>query len=192
MKIVISESQYHNLFESNYEKNLTLVYKMWNEGMDIYDINELTGLTLEQILFLLKDKKIKIDCGFAYNLLRILFRSDLVNKKHTFEDMSADLEFSWDGFGGIVNFSYNDNRYKLRGFSTPYWDGNCVTPVDGSDFEDMETGNYDEYYDNQGMTTEYTPSRFNSIQELIDFLNNEYPKLVMEPIQKLIKFYRGK
>jgi hypothetical protein len=104
---------------------------------------------------------------------------------------SADLEFSWDRFGGIVNFSYSDNHYKLRGLSTPYWDGNCVTPVDGSEFEDIRTGNYDEDYDNQGIRTEYTPNRFDSIQELIDFLNNEYPKLVINPIQKLIKYYRG-
>jgi len=192
MKIIISESQYNNIFESKYKKNSNLVYKMWNEGMDFYEISDLTGLELEQILFLLKDKKIKIDCGLAYKLVGMLFRSDLVDKKHSFENMSADLEFLWDGFGGIVNFSYSDNHYKLRGFSTPYWDGNCVTPVDGSEFEDMETGNYDEYYDNQGIKTEYTPNRFNSIQELIDFLNNEYPKLVINPIQKLIKYYRGK
>jgi hypothetical protein len=30
---------------------------MWNDGMDFYEISDLTGLELEQIIFLLKDKE---------------------------------------------------------------------------------------------------------------------------------------
>jgi hypothetical protein len=149
-------------------------------------------LELEQIIFLLKDKEIHIDCGLAYELVGLLFRTDLVNKKHSFEDMRADIEFSWDGFGGYLIFEYEDIDSKLVGFATPYWYGNCRTPVDGSYFEDMESNdNYDEY-DNQGITTSYTPKNFKSISELINFLNNEYPKLLFDPIQKLIHYYRSK
>ena len=55
MKIIITESQYHTLFESNFEKNSKLIYKMWNDGMDLYNISDYTGLDLEQILFLLNN-----------------------------------------------------------------------------------------------------------------------------------------
>ena len=65
MKIIITESQYNTLFESNFEKNSRLIYKMWNDGMDFYEISDYTGLDLEQIIFLLKDKEIHIDCGLA-------------------------------------------------------------------------------------------------------------------------------
>ncbi len=65
MKIIISESQYSKLFESNYEKHSNLIYKMWDDGMDFYEISDLTGLSIEQIIFLLKDKEIHIDCGLA-------------------------------------------------------------------------------------------------------------------------------
>ena len=178
--------------ESDYEKNSRLIYKMWNDGMDFYEISDLTGLSLKQIIFLLKDKEIHIDCGFAYKLVGMLFRSDLVNKKHSFEDMRADIEFSWDGFGGYVIFEYNDRDYKLVGFATPYWDGNCRTPVDGSYFEDKHYPDSYDDYDNQGLTTSYTPKSFESISELIDFLNNEYPKLLIDPIKKLIHYYENK
>ena len=175
--------------ESDYEKNSNLVYKMWNDGMNFDEISDLTGLKLEQIIFLLKDKEIHIDCGFAYKLVGILFKSDLINKKHGFDDMSADLEFSWNGFGGSIDFEFNDKNYTLKGFATPYWNGDCETPVDGSDFEDRESGDNYEDYDGLGLTTSYTPTSFDSISELIDFLNNEYPKLLIDPIKKLIHYY---
>jgi len=178
--------------ESKYEKNSRLIYKMWNDGMDFYEISDMTGLELEQIIFLLKDKEIHIDCGLAYKLVGSLFRTDLVNKKHSFENMRADIEFSWDGFGGYVIFEYNDTDYKLVGFATPYWDGNCRTPVDGSYFEDKHYPDSYDDYDNQGLTTSYTPKSFESISELIDFLNNEYPKLLIDPIKELIHYYENK
>jgi len=178
--------------ESKFEKNSNLIYKMWNDGMDFYEISDLTGLSLEQIIFLLKDKEIHIDCGLAYELVGLLFRTDLVNKKHSFENMRADIEFSWDGFGGYSVFEYNDTDYKLVGFATPYWNGDCRTPVDGSYFEDKHYPDSYDDYDNQGLTTSYTPKSFESISELIDFLNNEYPKLLIDPIKELIHYYENK
>jgi hypothetical protein len=178
--------------ESDHEKNSRLIYKMWNDGMDFYEISDLTGLELEQIIFLLKDKEIHIDCGLAYKLVGLLFRTDLVNKKHSFENMRADIEFSWDGFGGYSVFEYNDTDYKLVGFATPYWNGDCRTPVDGSYFEDKHYPDSYDDYDNQGLTTSYTPKSFESISELIDFLNNEYPKLLIDPIKELIHYYENK
>jgi hypothetical protein len=41
MKIIITESQYNALFE----KNSKLIYKMWNDGMNFYDISEYTVKT---------------------------------------------------------------------------------------------------------------------------------------------------
>jgi len=175
--------------ESDHEKNSRLIYKMWNDGMDFYEILDLTGLELEQIIFLLKDKEIHIDCGLAYKLVGLLFRTDLVNKKHSFDDMFADLNFSWGGYSGSIVFEFNDKNYTLKGFATPYWNGDCETPVEGSDFEDRESGDNYEDYDGLGLTTSYTPTSFDSISELIDFLNNEFPKLLIDSIKKLIHYY---
>jgi hypothetical protein len=191
MKIIITEEQFNFLFESNFEKNSRLVYNMWNDGMDFYEISDYTGLDLEQIIFLLKDKEIHIDCGLAYKLVGLLFRTDLVNKKHSFEETGADIEFSWDGYSGSIVFEFNDKDYMLKGWATPYWGGDCKTPVEGSDFEDRESGDNYEDYDGLGLTTSYTPTSFDSISELIDFLNNEYPKLLIDPIKKLIHYYNN-
>ncbi len=50
MKIIITEEQFNFLFESNFEKNSRLVYKMWNDGMEFNEISDYTGLSLEQII----------------------------------------------------------------------------------------------------------------------------------------------
>jgi hypothetical protein len=75
----------------------------------------------------------------------------------------------------------------LRGLSTPYWNGDCITPVDSYYFEDKKTGEYEDENDKLEMSTDYTPSSYNSIQEFIDFLNKEYPKELVRTIRKIIK-----
>jgi len=193
MKIVILESQYSNLLESNIEKQSNLIYKMWNDGMDIYEMSELTGLNKSQIIFYLKDKDIRIDCGFAYSIMGMLYsRYDLVNKNFNFNNGEMTIELEWDGFGGSVQFQYEDKNYKVAGMATPYWDGNCSTPVDGSFFEDKSTGDYVDVYDNSGLYIENTPRNFNTIQELINFLNTDYPTQLIKPIRELISFYKEK
>jgi hypothetical protein len=192
MKIIISESQYSNIFESNNEKQSNLIYKMWNDGMDIYEISELIGLKESQVVFYLKDREIRIDCGFAYQLTQILYRTSLINKNFNFNNGEMILNLNWKNFSGSVDFEYDDKDYKLMGMATPYWDGNCSTPVDGSYFENKNTNEYYDEYDNSGKYIENTPINFNSIQELIDFLNNDYPKQLIKPIRELISFYKDK
>ena len=120
MKIIISESQYNLLLESNFEKNKRLVGKMWDEGMKIGEITELIGLNEEQVILLLKDKPIKIDCGFAERLTTSLFwKTDFIRKEYSFNDGETTLEFTWGGFSGIIYFTYENKEVKLVGMATP-------------------------------------------------------------------------
>ena len=189
MKIVISESQYHSLFESQNEKNSNLIYKMWNDGMDIYEISELLGMKETQVVVLLKDKEINIDCGFADNLLPILYKTNLLNTKFNFNGGQMKIELEWSNFGEYLEFEYEDKDCRLVGMSTPYWNGDCTTPVDGSEFENKITGDYVDSYDKLGLRID-SPSNFKSIQELMDFLNNYFPKKLIVPIRTLIDYYK--
>ena len=190
MKIIITESQYKNLFESKEEKKSDLLYGMWMDGMSIDDIKDYTGMNIPQIISYLKDKEIKIDCKFAENLVLILmFRTDFINKNYNFNDGQMFLNLNWGGSGGSVAFEFNDKEYKLTGWATPYWGGDCDTPVESNYFENKKTDEYADEYGSTGNRIENTPSSFNSIQELIDFLNNDYPKQLIKPIKKLIEYY---
>jgi hypothetical protein len=67
MKIIISESQYSSLFESNNEKNKKLVGNMWEEGMDFDEMSELIGIGKTDIVLHLKDKPIKLIVNLLKN-----------------------------------------------------------------------------------------------------------------------------
>ena len=190
MKIIISESQYNLLFESNYEKNKKLVEKMWDEGMSFNDIRELIGIKKDQLYFLLKDKEHKIDCSTAYHdILDIISYTDLINKKINIKDI--ELEVGTDDFAGTLNFIYKDDDFHIEGMATPYYDGHCLIPIDIGYFEDLSTNEYNDEYDQLQMTVDYNlvPKQFNSFQELIDFMNNEYPYLIVPKIQNSIPHY---
>lgn len=190
MKIIISESQYNLLFESNFEKNKRLVGKMWDEGMNMDEISSLIGLDKSQIISLLKDKEIKIDCGFAERLTTLLFwKTDFIRKDYSFNDGETTLEFSWGGFSGIIYFTYEDEDYEISGMATPYWDGDCLIPVDLDRIKTKSTGDYEDDLSPTGYVLENIPSRFNSIQELIDFLNTDYPKEIVKVMPRLISKY---
>ena len=111
MKIIITESQYKNLFESKEEKKSDLLYGMWMDGMSIDDIKDYTGMNIPQIISYLKDKEIKIDCKFAENLVLILmFRTDFINKNYNFNNGQMFLNLSSGGFSGTIDFEFNDNE----------------------------------------------------------------------------------
>ena len=190
MKIIILESQYNLLLESNFEKNKRLVGKMWDEGMNLDEISSLIGLDQSQIILLLKDKNIKIDCGFAERLTTLLFwRTDFIRKEYSFNDGETTLEFTWGGFSGIIYFTYEDEGYEISGMATPFWNGDCSIPVDLDRIKTKSTGDYDDDYSPSGYVLENIPSRFNSIQELIDFLNKDYPLEIIEVMPRLISKY---
>ena len=183
MKYIITESQYDNLFT---DKNYRLVYKMWDQGMNTSDIAEITGLRESVVLYLLREKEIRIDCEFAETLLPTLYRTSLINKN--FRSGDETLRVEWTIFGAFITFTYEDPEYILKGYATPYWNGECITPVDSNYFEDKETNEYEEdSWNDHTETLDNTPDSFNSIQEFIDFLNYEYPKELFRTIQKIIK-----
>jgi hypothetical protein len=191
MKIIISESQYSSLFESNNEKNKKLVGKMWEEGMDFDEMSELIGIGKTDIVLHLKDKDIKIDCELAEELTSLLFwKTNLINKKYSFNDGKSTLEFTWGGFSGIIYFTYEDESYEIVGMASPYWNGDCFIPVDLGSIENKMTGDIDDgISEDSGIQFENVPSEFSSIQEMIDFLNTVYPREVYKAIPKLISMY---
>ena len=190
MKIILTESQYKNLFESKEEKKSDLLYSMWMEGMSMDDIKDYTGMNMQQIISYLKNREINIDCKFAEDLvLTLMYRTDFINKNYNFNDGQMFLNLNWGGSSGSVAFEFNDKEYKLTGWATPYWGGECNTPVESNYFENKKTDEYVDEYGSTGNRIENTPSSFNSIQELIDFLNNDYPKQLIKPIKELIEDY---
>jgi hypothetical protein len=189
MKIIITEEQFKLLQETDndFNKTKTLVTGMWADGMEIKDIVMFTSLSYEQVLFLLKDSDMEIDCGSAEEIIRLIFlHTNLIEKKIHKDDF--DLNFSYDSLAGSVQFQYINNGFSLEGFSTPYWNGECYTPVDGSYAYYEDGKGYDEY---DGLDLKFNnPKYFHSIGELIDWFNSEYRKNLLEKIVILVDDYK--
>jgi hypothetical protein len=189
MKIIITEDQFNKLQDSDkdFNKTKTLVTGMWADGMEIKDIIMFTSLSYEQVLFLLKDSDIEIDCERAEELIvMIISHTDLIQKKINEDDF--ELNFSYDSFGGYIQFQYIKNGFSLEGMATPYWGGECYTPVDGSYAYYEDGKSYDEY-DGLGLRFN-NPEYFHSIGELIDWFNSEYRKNLLEKIVILVDDYK--
>jgi hypothetical protein len=191
MKIIITEKQFKQLQESDldFNKTKTLVSDMWADGMEIEDIVMFTSLSYEQVLFLLKDSDIEIDCENAEDIIRlILSHTGLIQKKINGDEF--DLYFGYDSFAGSVQFQYvNKEGFYLDGMATPYWNGECHTPVDGS-YAENEKAQSDDNYDGLGLRFK-NPEYFYSIGELIDWFNGEYRKNLLEKIKILVDYYRN-
>lgn len=163
---------------------------MWDEGYTIDDMSSLIGLGKSDIILYLKDKPIKIDCELAEKLTGLLFwKTEFINKKYSFNDGKRTLDFTWGGFSGIIYFTYNDETYEIIGMASPYWNGYCGIPVDLQSIEYKLTGENEEDFGSSDIELENTPSEFNSIQELIDFLNTVYPIEVFKVVPTLISKY---
>ena len=63
--------------------------------------------------------------------------------------------------------------------------------MDISYFEDLATNEYNDEYDEMQMNVDYelVPKKYNSYQEMIDFMNNDYPLLIIPKIQNSIPHY---
>ena len=184
-----------NLNESEKEssKNQRLIKQMWFDGYSKEDIQNYTGIDRDEFYTILKDEKQGIDCPEANQIIMdMIRRTNLINKNidlTKFDYKEGSLELSY-GFGSILEFIYKDSLFHIKGFATPYWD-DCVLPVDIEYFEDIETKEYNDEYDELQMRVkdELIPKKFNSYQEIIDFMNNVYPSLIVPKIENCIPHY---
>jgi hypothetical protein len=190
MKIIISEEQHRLLTENNFEKNKKLIEKMLSYQMTIEEIIDLVGLTKKQIYFLAKDYRIKLRCPDAYHYISdILQYTDLINNKKNYGSCQISVEV--DSLSGIYNFEYTDNNYYIMGYSTIYWDGTCDFPINIDYIQDLKTGEDNHKYDELQIIVDPSlyPKRYNSISEMIDFMNEDYFDLIVLEIRKSISHH---
>ena len=182
-----------NLNESEKEtpKNQRLIKQMWFDGYSKEDIQNYTGIDRGEFYTILKDEKQGIDCPEANQIIMDMLRNtNLINKKYDltkFNYEEGSLEFT-DFFAGILTFIYEDSLYQIQGMATPYWH-DCTIPIDISHIMDIKTNEY--VYDEIQTSVDYEliPKKFSSYQEIIDFMNNDYPRLVIPKIKNSIKYY---
>lgn len=85
----------------------------------------------------------------------------------------GDYYYSMDGYSGTIVWGFNDtDEYVV--YATPYWEGECELSIDiQGDMGDYETIDYIEL------------PEFEYVEALHQWLENEYPKIVVKRIKSL-------
>jgi hypothetical protein len=196
MKIVITEEQLKKLQESDNDlkKTKKLVFSMYDEGMDINDIQKYTNLPKQTLIFLLKDH-VKVDINDTQMLHDYLWDyvlpSDIFDRKKVFED-GTKLEIFPDYMSLSIQFTYIANHEYIReviGYATFLWDANRILPIDIQEviFHDDEYENVDKHL---GLFKETfkTPDflKIKTLSDYIEFLNKTYLTDIKYEVDKYI------
>jgi hypothetical protein len=162
------------------QRTTSLILRLYEEGKSIKKINEITGIPFETIILSIKDYDGDIDCKMAYNLFNILFSyTDLLKTKIVSSE--GYIELHYDRFAATLEYEYSVKEYVLNGYATPYWGGECMLPIDNTNYYDKKTDN-DE--DDDWSTSVRIPKRFYNISELIDWFNDDYFQLLSEILKQ--------
>lgn len=192
MKVIISESQYKNIFESS-EKNRKLIVNMINRDMPIDEIHDLTGIEYQTIYELIYDYDFGEDirCDVVGSLIiNIIENTDLINTKIKYHRSTIELEVrDYDIL--ILDFYYKGLDYIVEGSATPFMDG-CMMPIIVFYFEDMNSGEYDNESDmpNLYVKLDSPKYKFRTIKQIVDFMNNDYIDLLLPQIDAGIDYHR--
>ena len=188
MKYIITENQINMVNKS--KKLGSIVLRLYQEGNNIYKINEITGLPMDTIILSIKDYDMEIDCEMGYNWINNLFgNTDLLTKKVSLG--GVQMELNYINVNGIMEYKYEDKYGILEGFATPFWNGECELPINNVNYyhkaEYGEDYGRDYGYDDEVVIK--TPSRFNNLSELIEWFNNDYIELLLVNLKELSQSY---
>jgi len=181
MKIIITENQYRILMES--DKTSRIVEKLWLLGYSFEEISDATSIPFWQVVTILKDHDMEIDCKMVENLLKKLFQKTSLLSKEVITD-EFGLYLSYSSFEGAIEYEFNDEDCLIIGYATPYWNGECSLPIENITYNDKKE---EEEHDFEPSKTIKLPERFDSMGELIEWFNNEYIKYLIQTIKEFKK-----
>ena len=196
MKIVITEKQLKKLQESDDDLQRTkeLVFSMYDDGMEIKDIEKYTNLSLQALIFLLKDRvKVNVkDINMLHDYLwDYVLPSDMFDRKRFFED-GTKLQIFPDYMSLSLQFTYIPNHEYIRevmGYATFAWDASKIFPIDIQEvvFHDDE---YENVEKNLGLFKETFKGpdflKIKTLSDYIEFLNKNYFTDIKYEVDKYI------
>lgn len=197
MKIIITEEQFKLLQENDkdFNKTKSLVNTMYDNGQSIDDILNYTGLDTDVVIISLYDRELindeKGECIDKFQFLYGLsWNSELLNKKHFYEDGSK-ITIYRDAWSGTIDFEYKSKEgYKLLGMATLMWDSDNELPIDVSYFYDLDGTEYEidgDVHTIVGLSNDNKLNNIKTLRQLIDYFNNDYYIMLKEKLDILLE-----
>ena len=145
----------------------------------------------KSVLDLYKDFKLPITDGTISNQLAI----EIMNQPE-YDKRYEEYDIFYDNFENIIEWSdenYSNNvgeDISMLFYCTPFYDGSNTVPIQlgevnkfmgGSDYDNVSDYFSDDYMD----VIDLSNTKFNTVDELIDWLNNDYKELVYNILTRL-------
>jgi hypothetical protein len=147
-------------------------------------------LTIPQLDKIYENSRLpEFSCLDLNEICSVLIYDGDVKKQYKTEEYHIWLDK--DDFLGAVYFKVTDKKTtnSLDGYATPYWDGNCYLPIDieyynwtddnGDPSDEELTGDYYERYK--------LPTEFESFQAIVDWMENDYIKYIIDFCERTFK-----
>jgi hypothetical protein len=185
MKIIINEEQNKSI--TTFIKNKSLIEKLMIDGYSVKEIENLIGLTTEQLFDYILDIKTYYTCDQMESLLFDLYKTGkYFNSIYTYNEFKITRKFNY--FSGVVEFKFVNNDYEITGYATPFYEGKCRFPFDVEVFYDKKN-DYESYDDIYSSSVNFSDGQFETIRDFIDYFNNDYYEIIINEIPKIIDYY---
>jgi hypothetical protein len=183
MKIIIKEEQL--------KKNPKAIKALVDEvGLDAaIDMLGLSRMRLAQ----LTNIPIKGDTFFDKNEVVVgQLLKDLVAIDNVYNECDLIYDTMSRSIHWVCRFDEANQKIKTLTYATPYYNDNDMTPVETNEFEVIKDGESEDY---GGMSNEYStvidsPTKFNNVDELISWFENEYKPVVYKAIKRHLKEFK--
>ena len=141
------------------------------------DASKILGVDMAELYAITQQP---IDCEIASDIIYDAYKKRILVKKYKgFEisqnEFSGVLEWSSD-----VNHGYPGGTHSIFVKSTPFWEGECIVPVDLEIFADGDDEYIDELYHSYS-----TPESFENIEKLMIWFKEEYLVETYEAIHEM-------
>jgi hypothetical protein len=176
MKIILKENQLGSL-KKTLEDSI--------DDVGIYQTLKRYNLNLSTLSIIFNGDPPEISCKDLYDMIRdqiqILTSEPKIFNNHNFK-------FYYDNFGGSLQFTCekldSDSNESLEGWATPYWNGECIVPIDFDFYSWRYEGEYQIMEKDLTIGTfnhiENAPTEFNSFKDIKRWLENDYLKMLSE------------
>ncbi len=171
MKFIITENQ---------NSKLKGMIKNSIENVGIIDTIKRYKLNLKTLSkFYTEDDE--YDCESLYPIIFKLMSSGIL--KHTFTTDKFGLWIDTYSMDGTVGFTYKDNEFgdEVGGYATPYWEGECTTPVDVTFYNDT----YDDWFFDGDQFYIPTPKKL-KLSEIEEWYEKVYIKNLVKTIDDFL------
>jgi len=178
MKYIITESQ-----GSRLKNQLT---QSFDEIGFVTTINRYK-LSIPQLNKIYKNSRLpEFSCDDLNEICSVLIYDGIIKKEYITKKYHIWLDM--DDFVSSVFFQVTDKKTtnSLNGYATPYWDGNCFLPID---IEYYHFTDDDGNLDDEEVTGDYyerykLPTEFESFQAIVDWMENDYIKYIIDFCRK--------